>query len=124
MQYFGTQQRPLKAMINLIYAEASTPSPGIAWRQLSDADRRARVTTVLRDGCARLGDTILVVAANADGEIIVNLTEPLSAGERGQVLLDIEDFLKATIDPGLTVWLEPLGDRNSLRNLRGSPVKS
>jgi hypothetical protein len=32
--------------------------------------------------------------------------------------------LKAHIDDALTVWLEPLGDRNSLRNLRGIEVKS
>ena len=37
---------------------------------------------------------------------------------------DLEAFLKESIDPGLVVWLEPLGDRSSLRNLRGIEVKS
>ena len=45
-------------------------------------------------------------------------------GKRGPLLLDFEVFLKEAIDPGLVVWLEPLGDRNSLRNLRGIEVKA
>jgi hypothetical protein len=36
----------------------------------------------------------------------------------------LEDYLKESIDAGLVVWLEPFGDRNSLRNLRGIEVKS
>ncbi|WP_156302385.1 hypothetical protein [Methylogaea oryzae] len=51
--------------------------------------------------------------------MIVGLLQPLSAGERGTLLLDLEAFLKETVEPSLAVWLEPLGDRSSLRNLRG-----
>ena len=59
-----------------------------------------------------------------DGQVIVRLQESLPASQRGGLLLDLEDFLKGAVDPGLAVWLEGLGDRNSLRNLRGIEVKA
>lgn len=111
-------------MVNLRYAQMDTPSPGREWRELSDAERHTRVTNALQTGMAALNGAIVIAAAKDDGQIIVNLVEPLSAGKRGQLLLDLEAFLKEAIDPGLAVWLEPLGDRNSLRNLRGIEVKA
>ena len=111
-------------MVSLIHAKASTPSPGLAWQKLSDAERRARVVGALQNGMETLNGVVVIAAAKEDGQIIVNLTESLSASKRGQLLLDLEEFLKNTIDPGLAVWLEPLGDRNSLRNLRGIEVKA
>jgi hypothetical protein len=59
-----------------------------------------------------------------DGQIIVKLLETVSADKRGTLLLNLEDYLKESIDAGLVLWLEPFGDRNSLRNLRGIEVKS
>lgn len=111
-------------MVSLMHAKADTPSPSLAWQRLSDAERHARVTDALQNGTAALNSTVMIAAAKADGQITVNLTEPLSAGKRGQLLLDLEEYLKKAIDPGLTVWLEALGDRNSLRNLRGIEVKA
>lgn len=111
-------------MVNLRYAQTNTPTPRPEWRKLSDAERRTRVVDTLKTGAAVLSDTVIIAAAKEDGQIIVNLAEPLSAGKRGQLLLDLEAFLKEAVDPGLAVWLEPLGDRNSLRNLRGIEVKA
>ncbi len=111
-------------MINLGHAYADTPSPGPEWRQLSDAGRRTRVIDALQAGAAALNGAVVIAAAKEDGQIIVNLVEPQPAGKRGQLLLDLEAFLKEAIDPGLSVWLEALGDRNSLRNLRGIEVKA
>jgi len=59
-----------------------------------------------------------------DGQVILRFTRPVDADRRGGLLLDLEDRLKSRIDQGLTVWLEPLGDRNSLRRLRGIEVRS
>ncbi len=108
----------------LKYAYADTPSPSIEWRQLSDAERRARVIDALRAGTMFLNGVVVIIAAKKDGQIIVNLVESMPAGKRGTLLLDLEALLKEAIDPSLVVWLEPLGDRNSLRNLRGIEVKS
>jgi len=111
-------------MVSLGDAYTNIPSPGPAWRQLSDAERLTRVVATLHTGFLALDDNIVIAAANRDGQILVSLLESIPAGKRGTLLLDIEATLKETIDPGLVVWLEPLGDRNSLRNLRGIEVKA
>lgn len=66
---------------------------------------------------------VVVSEANVDGQIIVQLLTPMGPEKRGTILLDLEHELKESIDQGLTVWLEPLGDKSSLRNLRGIEVK-
>ena len=111
-------------MINLKYAETTTPSPGPAWRQLSDAERLTLVTSTMRAETVDSSNVIVVTAAKQDGQIIVNFRVPIPATKRGTLVLDFEASLNEAIDPGLVVWLEPLGDRNSLRNLRGIDVKA
>lgn len=109
---------------NLCYANIDTPTPGPVWHQLTDAERLVLVNKVVGDKMGFLSKTFVVVDARMDGQVIVNLLEPISADKRGTVLLDLEAFLKESIDPGLVVWLDSLGDRNSLRNLRGIEVKA
>jgi hypothetical protein len=73
----------------------------------------------------RFSNKILTaVETKLDGQVIIRLMVPVPADKRGYLLLDLEAFLKESIDPGLVVWLEPFGDRSSLRNLRGIEVKS
>lgn len=55
-------------------------------------------------------------------DVTVAFTEPVPASRRGTLLLDYEAALVKTV-PGAVVWHEALGDRNSLRNLRGIEVK-
>lgn len=109
---------------NLHYATTVTPTPGHAWRQLSDGERVALVENAVADRMAPLGKMLVIAEAKPDGQVIVSLLEPVSADRRGTLLLDLEEMLKQALDPGLAVWLEPLGDRNSLRNLRGIEVKA
>ena len=108
----------------LKYVWTDTPSPGLEWQRMSDTERHARVMDVLHAWPADLNGAVVIVEAKTDGEIIVELVKPLPASERGTLLLNLEEFLKERIDQGLVVWLRPLGDRNSLRNLRGVEVKS
>lgn len=109
---------------NLCYANTDTPTPGYAWCQLSDDERLALVNKIVGANMASLNKILATVEAKLDGQVIVKLLEPVSADKRGALLLDFEAFLKESIDPGLVVWLEPFGDRSSLRNLRGIEVKS
>lgn len=46
-----------------------------------------------------------------------------STADRGLWLRLLEQNLKAQIDRGITVWLEPKQDKNPLRRLRGVEVK-
>lgn len=48
----------------------------------------------------------------------VRLRHPLLPQHRCRLLLDLEDALCAQ-DPTIRIWHTPLGDKNSLRNLRG-----
>ena len=109
---------------NICYANADTPTPGKIWCQLSDDERLALVNNSVEANMAGINKSFEAVEAKLDGQVIVKLLEPVSADQRGTLLLDIEEFLKESIDPGLVVWLEPFGDRSSLRNLRGIEVKS
>lgn len=109
---------------NLHYATAVTPTPGDAWRRLSDDERVALIGNAVADRMAPLSRMLIIAEAKPDGQVIVSLIEPVSADRRGTLLLDLEDMLKQVLDPGLVIWLEPLGDRNSLRNLRGIEVKA
>ena len=43
--------------------------------------------------------------------------------ERGILLLEVEKILKEKIDEALMIWLEPVGDKSKLRNLRGIEIK-
>ena len=56
-------------------------------------------------------------------EVVFKVNKPLPSNVRGLLLLELEEKLKEIIDAGLTVWLEPVGDRSKLRNLRGINFK-
>jgi hypothetical protein len=106
------------------YANADTPVPGPAWSRLRDDERLQLVKSTVGGKLGAAGDIFIFGEAKMDGQIILAFHEPVPADKRGTLLLDLESFLKDSIDPGLVVWLEPLGDRNSLRNLRGIEVKA
>lgn len=61
-------------------------------------------------------------AMTPEGQSITVQLPPMPAGKRGDVLMAMELAAQA-IDPSLVVWHEPMGDRSSLRNLRGIEVK-
>ncbi len=65
-----------------------------------------------------------VVRAADDGSVTVRFLRACDVRTRGGRLLDLEELLKRELDAGLTVWLEPLEDRNAMRRLRGVELKS
>ena len=108
---------------NLRYASTKTPTPEPTWCQLSDEARLTLVNNTISTNPAFQRKTLMAVDAKIDGQVIISLVEAVSADKRGALLLDLESFLKVSIDQGLVVWLEPVGDRNSLRNLRGIEIE-
>ncbi len=105
------------------YADVETPVPGAEWMALDERQRVDQVLVKLKASPMKFLSQIQVIAAKVDGQVIVHMKNSLQANQRGPFLLDLEDCLKE-IDQALVVWLEPLGDRNSLRNLRGIEVKA
>lgn len=109
---------------NLCYANADTPTPGRTWCSLSDDERLALVNDTVGTKTGLQFALCVALEAKLDGQVIVKPLESVPADRRGTLLLDLEEFLKESIDPGLVVWLEPFGDRSSLRNLHGIKMKS
>lgn len=107
-----------------MYANEPSPTISAQWAGLTRAAQLEIVRSSIGSDTTLGSDILEVVDTKANGEVIVRFIEPLGASVRGALLLDIEQYLKDSIEPGLTVWLSPLGDKNSLRNLRGIEVKS
>ena len=105
------------------YADVETPIPGAAWAALDERQRVDQVLGKLEASPAQFLSQIQVITAKADGQVIVLMRQSLPANQRGPLLLDLEEYIKVNIDEALAVWLEPMGDRNSLRNLRGIEVE-
>lgn len=105
------------------YADVPTPAPGAAWIVLNDRQRVDQVKKKLEVSPRQFLAQVEIITAKTDGQVIVHMKQSLPASQRGPFLLDLEDYLRE-IDQALVVWLEPLGDKNSLRNLRGIEVKA
>jgi len=88
---------------------------------MSEKQRIDKIYSLLRSKNMFLN--IILLKAQEDGQVIISLKNKLSASERGIYILNFELLLKKYIDGGICVWCETLGDKNSLRNLRGIKFK-
>ena len=104
------------------YFEVDTPSPEKSWLELKDLKRISRVNDVI----AQLNDSnkITCTRALSSGEVYLKILESIPVSERLDFFLDLELELKKSIDNAIFVSCEPLGDKSSLRNLRGIQVKT
>jgi hypothetical protein len=103
-------------MVRISDPWAETPRPTEAWRALSDDERLSRV----RASWTR--PPVEFLRAQANGHVTCRVPETMKAAERGPLLLRVEAFLRANVEPSLLVYLEAVQDRNALRRLRGVRV--
>ena len=108
--------------IDVSFSDVSSPVPGDDWVSLTIGERIDLINKSIQN--FSLNADIDVVEANKGGQVSVIINDTLSADERGPLLLDLEEFLKLNVDNGITVWHAPIGDKSSLRNLRGIEVLS
>jgi len=108
---------------NLEYALSPTPKVSSEWVRKSELDRKNDIENVMGLGNAQCLKDFKVISCKEDGQVIVAIKAVMGPSERGTRLLDLEEILKREVDGGITVWAESLGDKNSLRNLRGIEVK-
>ena len=104
------------------FSEVDTPKPESSWNDLDDDARLRLVNTVTSRFDAYI--VLKPTRATNEGFVFVQFVGQVSSKVRGGFLLDYELLLKDNIDQSLTVWLDPIGDKNSLRNLRGILIKS
>lgn len=88
-----------------------------------EPERLTAVANCLANAGEGYADALEPVSAKADGQVTFTLKRELNVTVRCGLLLDAEEWLKSELDKGITVWLEPMGDRSSLRKLRGVEVK-
>ena len=93
-----------------------------AWLENSLETRLLKIKTALDSD--PLYQNIQVTEASDEGHITLRVEENIPSDERGLFLLSLEEKLKGLVDIGITIWLEPVGDKSKLRNLRGVQIKA
>ena len=91
------------------------------WKKLSIEEKKKLVNDELLNNSQT--KTFEIFSLDNDGKIVLKINETIPVKIRGNLLLDLEERLKKNIDNALTIWLEPVGDKSKLRNLRGIKMK-
>jgi hypothetical protein len=97
-----------------------TPPMSAEWRQLSRAKRMER----LQAATARhpLGSQVTVARLEGAQGVVAELNGASHGRNRGGQLMELETYLKDTVEPTLQVFLEPKVDQNKLRRISGSEL--
>ena len=108
--------------INLSFSRNDCPLPGSEWVNMSREKRIDLVESSINSFSSNCD--ISVVDTHNNGQVNIVINNLINVSERGTLLLNLEEFLKSNIDNGINIWHEPIGDKSSLRNLRGIEVLS
>lgn len=103
-------------------ATLDSPSASQEWSSTSDTERKAILNEILKKRLD-FSENFELTLTKEDGQVIIRIKNSLKPSERGTLILDLEELFKSEVDQGINVWVEALGDRNSLRNLRGIEIK-
>ena len=109
-------------LINKETALINSPETSINWREMNETKRLDQIQKKLDN--SHEYKNFQVLKAPDNGQIVLKTDLPMEANVRGLFLLKLEHFLKKNIDNGISLWLEPVGDKSKLRNLRGISLKS
>ena len=104
----------------ILFASAPTPKVGDAWVNSDSESRLNQINKVLEG--TDFVEFITPTRALDDGQVYFSFKKQISSSIRGVFLLDLEILIKNRIDTGIIIWCEPIGDKNSLRNLRGIEI--
>ena len=99
------------------FSNELTPKTGKSWIKLSTKQRVDLIQNQLNSDEIYKG--IEIIKVPDDGQVVLKINKSIPANERGLFLLKIEEIFKLNIDNGITIWLEPVGDKSKLRQLRG-----
>ena len=109
-------------MLYVMKISAFTPTPyaNTEWIKCDNQTRLSKISKILES--TKFFEFVSPTRTFEDGQIYFSFKKPISSSLRGVFLLDLEILLKDKIDPGVVIWCEPIGDKNSLRNLRGIEI--
>jgi hypothetical protein len=112
----------MKSYITKEFSEANSPLVSQDWKDQSEKDRINSIIKILNSE-DKYKD-FEIINADDDGQVTLKIEKIIPASERGIFLLNLEEKLKDSIDRAITIWLEPVGDKSKLRNLRGINFKT
>ncbi len=104
------------------YADIKTPTTSETWIKFDNQSRIDLVMCEIKKINSYQDFEIISVPDN--GQIVFKIERSIPSNKRGLLLLQLEEILKSSIDQGITVWCEPVGDKSKLRNLRGITINS
>jgi len=104
------------------FSNTKTPITSLSWKKKSEENRIINVSNQLKKNS--LYRDFEVVKAPENGQVELKVEKIIPANERGVLLLDLEQMLKSTIDKGITIWCESVGDKSKLRQLRGIKINT
>ena len=99
------------------FSNHKTPETSVEWKKKSLKNRFEIISKELEENVLYKDFKVIEVPDN--GQIVLKIETKIPASERGVLLLELEKSLKLKIDEGITIWLEPVGDKSKLRQLRG-----
>jgi len=108
-------------MISKSNSLKETPSTTDIWQNYSEEHRISLVENLIKD--IKNYSDFKIKSAEKNGFVTLIIKRQIPANERGIMLLDLESLIKDNIDDGISIWLEPVGDKSKLRNLRGINFK-
>tara|TARA_B100000989_G_scaffold298943_1_gene291251 strand:- start:11913 stop:12263 length:351 start_codon:yes stop_codon:yes gene_type:complete len=111
----------MENFISKAFSQASSPVSSLDWKKKPEEERIKIINDKLKIN--NLYKDFEIISADNDAQVIIKIQKSIPASERGILLLDLESYLKASIEKAITVWLEPVGDKSKLRNLRGITFK-
>ena len=103
------------------YSMEKTPKVSKVWLNQNQERRINSILMIIEKN--QEFNCIKVLECHDNGNVDIDLDPSIRVGKRGLYILNFEELIKKEIDLGLTVWCKPLGDKNSLRNLRGIQIK-
>ena len=106
--------------ISLEFANFPEPVPSSKWVNSSEKERINNINAAMQNFPGH--EKIEIKSALTNGQVSLELNVVMAANERGFFLLDFEEWIKEMVDTGISIWHVPIGDKNSLRNLRGIEV--
>ncbi|MBI3317677.1 MAG: hypothetical protein HYZ90_00820 [Candidatus Omnitrophica bacterium] len=95
------------------YDEPVSPS----WGRLSQGERASRLAQRIHQHPS--GGSMRLVHLEGTHRVVVEFNEPLDNGTKRRRILEMEEHLKANLEPTLQVYLQPKMDQNKPRQPKG-----
>lgn len=114
---------PNLSRVNVVDFDAETDQSSPSWQLLGRENQLSKIRAAV-DSHPEFGQLLEVADVGVGSQVVVVLKGNVSASRRGTLLLDLEAFLKQSLDKGISIWCQPIGDKSSLRKLRGITIDS